>query len=115
MTNRTYLKIALFAAAAAALVAQNPGIKRTILTRQDISVPGREAVVASVEIAPGAFAGRHTHPGEEISYVIEGEGEVLIEGRPPLRIRPGSAFIIPALSLIHISEPTRQAEISYAV
>ncbi|HZL57777.1 MAG TPA: hypothetical protein VFC21_11870, partial [Bryobacteraceae bacterium] len=65
MTNRTYLKIALFSAAAVALVAQNPGIKRTILTRQDISVPGREAVVASVEIAPGAFAGRHTHPGEE--------------------------------------------------
>ncbi len=79
-----------------ALTAQNPGIQRTIVERKDISVPGREAVVARVEIAPGAFAGRHTHPGEEISYVMEGEGEILIEGQPPLKIKAGMAFIVPA-------------------
>jgi quercetin dioxygenase-like cupin family protein len=90
------MRILLLAAAAAALFAQNPGIQRTIVERKDISVPGREAVVARVEIAPGAFAGRHTHPGEEISYVMEGEGEILIEGQPPLKIKPGMAFIVPA-------------------
>jgi len=89
-------KILLLAATAAALVAQNPGIQRTIVQRKDISVPGREAVVARVEIAPGAFAGRHTHPGEEISYVMEGEGEILIEGQPPLKVKTGDAFIVPA-------------------
>src|SRR5580692_359034 len=81
---------------ACSLFAQNPGIQRTILQRKDISVPGREAVVASVVIAPGAYAGRHTHPGEEISYVMEGEGEILIEGQPPIKIHQGSAFIVPA-------------------
>jgi quercetin dioxygenase-like cupin family protein len=90
------MRILLLACAAAALIAQNPGIQRTIVERKDISVPGREAVVARVEIAPGAFAGRHTHPGEEISYVMEGEGEILIEGQPPLKIKPGMAFIVPA-------------------
>jgi quercetin dioxygenase-like cupin family protein len=90
------MRILLLAAAALALFAQNPGIQRTIVERKDISVPGREAVVARVEIAPGAFAGRHTHPGEEITYVMEGEGEILIEGQPPLKIKPGMAFIVPA-------------------
>jgi quercetin dioxygenase-like cupin family protein len=82
--------------ATAALFAQAPGIQRTIVERKDISVPGREAVVARVEIAPGSYAGRHTHPGEEISYVMEGELEVLIEGQPPLIVKSGGAFIIPA-------------------
>jgi quercetin dioxygenase-like cupin family protein len=79
-----------------AVFAQNPGIQRTILQRKDISVPGREAVVARVEIAPGAFAGRHTHPGEEISYILEGQAEILVEGQPPLKVKTGDSFIIPA-------------------
>ena len=79
----------------AALLAQNPGIQRTILQRKDISVPGREAVIARVEIAPGASAGRHTHPGEEISYVLDGEAEILVEGQPPLKVKGGDSFVIP--------------------
>jgi quercetin dioxygenase-like cupin family protein len=78
------------------LLAQNPGIKRTVVQRQDISVPGREAVIAHVELAPSASAGRHTHPGEEITYVIEGEGEILIEGREPLKVIAGDGFVVPA-------------------
>jgi quercetin dioxygenase-like cupin family protein len=79
-----------------ALMAQAPGIQRTIVQRKDISAAGREAVVAKVEIAPGSYAGRHTHAGEEISYVMEGDLEVLIEGQPPLIVKTGEAFIIPA-------------------
>lgn len=81
---------------AGALFAQNPAIQRTILQRKDISRPGHEAVVARVEIAPNAFAGRHTHPGEEISYILEGEGEILIEGQPAQKVKAGDSFIIPA-------------------
>ena len=81
--------------AAGALFAQNPGIKRTIVKTQDVS-GGHQAVIARVTIAPGASAGRHTHPGEEISYVIEGEGEILIDGQPPLKIKTGDGFVVPA-------------------
>jgi quercetin dioxygenase-like cupin family protein len=81
---------------AGAVFAQNPGITRTIINRKDISMPGREAVIAKVEIAPGASAGRHTHPGEEISYILEGEGEILIEGQPVQKVKAGDSFIIPA-------------------
>lgn len=77
------------------LLAQAPGIQRTVVKTQDVSVPGREAVVARVEIAPGASAGRHTHPGEEISYIIEGEGELLIDGQPPVKLKAGDGFVVP--------------------
>ena len=86
----------LVAVAGALLLAQNPGIKRTIVQKHDLSMPGHEVNMAVVEIAPGAFAGRHTHPGEEISYVMEGEGEILIDGQPPLKVKTGDGFIVPA-------------------
>ena len=86
----------LLLAAASALFSQNPGVQRTVVQRQDVSVPGREAVIARVELAPQARAGRHTHPGEEISYVMEGEAEILIEGQPARKVKAGEGFVIPA-------------------
>jgi quercetin dioxygenase-like cupin family protein len=88
-------RILMLLAVSAALVAQNPGIQRTILQRKDISVPNREAVIARVEIAPGASAGRHTHPGEEISYILDGQADILIEGQPPMHLKAGDSFVIP--------------------
>src|SRR6187551_2379465 len=81
---------------AGALFAQAGGLTRTVVHKTDVSVPGREAVVARVELAAGARAGRHTHPGDEISYIMEGEGEVLIEGQPPRKVKAGDGFSIPA-------------------
>jgi quercetin dioxygenase-like cupin family protein len=98
--------------AGGALFAQNPGIKRTIVKTQDVS-GGHQAVIASVTIGPGASAGRHTHPGEEISYVIEGEGEVLIDGQPPLQIMAGDGFVIPA-GAIHDAHNTGTVPIKLA-
>jgi len=76
--------------------AQSSGIKRTAVTKADLSIEGREAVVARVELEPGVFAGRHTHPGDEISYVLEGEGELMIEGEAPRKLKAGDAVVIPA-------------------
>jgi quercetin dioxygenase-like cupin family protein len=93
-------------------IAQNPGIKRTIVKTQDVS-GGHQAIIASVTIEPGASAGRHTHFGEEISYVIAGEGEVLIEGQPPLKIKAGDGFVIPA-GAIHDAHNTGTVPIKLA-
>ncbi len=79
-----------------AALAQAPGIQRTVIERADVSVPDREAIVARVELPPGATAGRHTHPGDEIGYFIEGEGELLIDGEPPRKLKAGDAYVIPA-------------------
>ena len=78
------------------LFAQASGLTRTIVGKGDVSVPGREAVVARVEVAPGARAGRHTHPGDEISYVVDGTAELLIDGQPPRVVKAGESFVIPA-------------------
>ena len=87
---------AALALAAGALYGQASGLTRVIVGRADVSVPGREAVVARVEVAPGARAGRHTHPGDEISYVLEGESELLVDGQPPRIVKAGESFVIPA-------------------
>ena len=55
--------------------AQQPGIKRTDLLRHDLGVPGREVIQVRVDFAPGVAFPRHSHPGEEIVYVIEGSLE----------------------------------------
>jgi quercetin dioxygenase-like cupin family protein len=82
--------------AAGALLAQTPAIQRTVVHTADVSVPGREAIVARVEIAPGGRAGRHTHPGDEISYIMEGEGELSIDGQPVRKVKAGDGFVVAA-------------------
>jgi len=86
--------IVMFTAAAAQTQAGT--IRRAVIQKADVSVPGREAVVAKVELDEGVAAGRHSHPGDEISYVLEGEGELLIDGEDPRRVKAGESFIIPA-------------------
>ena len=76
--------------------AQQTGTKRTDLQRHDLSAPGREVVQTIVELAPGTTAPRHTHPGEEIVYVLEGALEYQVEGRPPTTLRAGDVLFIPA-------------------
>ena len=72
------------------------GIKRTDLQRHDLSIPGREAVQVRVDIDPGVAFGRHTHPGEEIIYVLDGSLEYEIEGKPPMTLKAGDVLFIPA-------------------
>jgi quercetin dioxygenase-like cupin family protein len=72
------------------------GIKRTDLQRHDLSVPGREAFQVRVDFDPGAAFGKHTHPGEEIIYVLEGSLEYEVEGKPPMTLKAGDVLFIPA-------------------
>ena len=76
--------------------AQQPGIKRTDLQRHDLSAPGREAVQVRVEFAPGVSFPKHTHPGEEIIYVLEGSLEYQVEGKAPVTLKAGDVLFIPA-------------------
>jgi len=69
--------------------ALSEGIARTDLQQRDLSVEGRELVQARVDIGSGVTAPRHSHPGEEIVYVIEGTLEYEIEGEPPVTLKAG--------------------------
>jgi quercetin dioxygenase-like cupin family protein len=76
--------------------AQQSGIKRTDLQQHDLSIPGREVVQVRVDFSPGVAFGRHSHPGEEIVYVVEGSLEYEVDGRPPVTLRAGGVLFIPA-------------------
>jgi quercetin dioxygenase-like cupin family protein len=79
-----------------ALYAQAPGFTRKMLQDHDISVADRHAVQALVEFVPGGAVGKHTHPGEELGYVVEGTLELQIVGQPPRTVKAGEAFFVPA-------------------
>jgi len=88
--------------------AQQATFKRTVLQQSDISAPGREAITAMVEFQPGGSPGRHTHPGEEIGYIVEGTFLIEQDGKPPANLKAGDAFIIPA-GTIHNATNTGKA------
>ena len=80
--------------------AQQVGARRIDLQRHDLSVPGREVVQVIVELEPGMSAPRHSHPGEEIIYVLEGTWEYTLDGKPPVVLKAGDVLFIPA-GVIH--------------
>jgi len=75
--------------------AQQAGTKRTDLQRHDLSAPGREVIQVRVDFDPGFVAPMHTHPGEEIIYVIEGTLEYEIGGKLS-RVKAGDVLFVPA-------------------
>ena len=76
--------------------AQQPTINRVVLQRGDLSTPGREAVMARGEFPVSGTTGLHTHPGEEITYLLEGTLRLEVEGQPPRTLKAGDVFMIPA-------------------
>ena len=76
--------------------AQMAGVHRTDLVQHDLSVPGREGVQVRVDLDPGAFAPMHSHPGEEIAYVLQGTLEYQLGNNPPVTLKTGESLFIPA-------------------
>ncbi len=64
--------------------------------RHDLGVPGREVIQVRVDFAPGAAFGKHSHPGVEVAYVLEGTLEYQFEAEPPVTLKAGKALFIPA-------------------
>jgi quercetin dioxygenase-like cupin family protein len=97
MTVRALMTTGALAAIATVCLAQQPQFRRTELQRGDVAgVAGREVVQAMAEIPAGVAAGRHTHPGEEFGYVVEGTVLVEIEGKPAQTLTTGQSFLIPS-------------------
>jgi quercetin dioxygenase-like cupin family protein len=69
-------------------------VKRTPLQTVEFP-PGFTTVTAIFEIAPGTCAGRHTHPGLETSYLLEGEAVIKVAGQPDQKVKAGESFHIP--------------------
>ena len=97
MKKRMVLGGAILAlAGTAVLYAQQPGFTRKMLQDQNLSVSDRHAVQVVAEFVPGGVAGKHTHPGEELGYVMEGTLQLEIAGQPPRTLKAGETFFVPA-------------------
>jgi quercetin dioxygenase-like cupin family protein len=90
--------IALSTAGLAA--AQQAGFARIALQTQEVCAAGKIAVQVRGEFDPGFATGRHTHPGEELTYILEGQIELRIDGQPPRVAKAGETFFVPA-GLVH--------------
>ena len=95
MIKRTLLALSVVAFACTGPLAQQAGIKRTPLQKAEYP-DGYVSQSGIAEIPAGGSAGRHTHPGIELGYLMEGEGELLVEGQPARPIKAGDSWAIPA-------------------
>jgi quercetin dioxygenase-like cupin family protein len=95
MIKKLLLGLTIVAVAGAGVaIAQQTGIKRTPLQKLDFPA-GYNTITAIAEVPAGGAAGRHTHPGAETGYVLEGELELVIDGQPPMKIKAGESYQIP--------------------
>jgi quercetin dioxygenase-like cupin family protein len=76
--------------------AQQPGISRTDVLQHDLGYADREVIQVRVDFEPGTAFPRHSHPGEEIAYVLEGTLEYEVDGKPPVTLKAGEGLFIPA-------------------
>ena len=75
--------------------APTPGLTRKILSQVDGPTPGYVTIIVEAEIEPGVMVARHTHPGVESAYVLEGGFELPIQGQATRTIKAGDGFQIP--------------------
>ena len=91
-----------------------PSPKRTVLLKQDTTVPGREVVMAMVELPPGSTEGRHTHFAEVYAFVLEGTPTLDVEGQPTRVFKAGDVFTI-APGLVHEGSNKSNAPVKLSV
>jgi len=88
--------VATEASAQGTPAASSGGVTRKILSQTDGPAPGYVTVLVEAEIEAGVAVGRHTHPGVESAYVLEGGFELPVEGQPTRMIKAGDGFQVPA-------------------
>ena len=70
-----------------AMTQQTETIKRTPLQKFDVPGTAYETVIGIAEITPNVTIGRHTHPGPESGYMLDGEMVLMIDGQPEKALR----------------------------
>lgn len=93
---------------------QAAAVKRNIVLKQDISLPDREGVMATVELPPGSSEGKHTHPAEVFGFVLEGAMSLEIEGSPTAMLKAGDVFHV-APGKVHQGTNNGTATVKLAV
>ena len=70
-------------------------IKRLQLLRMEYPTEAYASMIFTIDVVPGGIVARHTHPGIEMGYVLEGEGTLQVDGQPELMMKPGTPYKVP--------------------
>ena len=97
-TRNIFVAAALMATSALSFAQSSvmPGLTRTDVLRHEVSAEGREVIQVRVGFERGTAAAFHSHPGEEIAYVLEGTMEYQFQGQQPIVLKADDALFIPA-------------------
>lgn len=97
--QKTWVIIAIIVLGIIAFLVPNQiaaqGVKRIDLQKHDLSTPGKEMVQARIDFDGHSAFGKHSHPGEEVIYVVEGSLEYQIEDEKPVTLKAGEVLFIP--------------------
>jgi quercetin dioxygenase-like cupin family protein len=81
--------------------AQTPNVTTKRLLQTTLSDDTtKEVSMVLVEFPPGSTTGRHTHPGDEYAFILQGTFELSVEGRETRRLSTGDVFHTPR-GLVH--------------
>src|SRR4249920_2775266 len=87
--------VAAQASAQTAPPAATGGVTRKILSQTDGPTPGYVTLLVEATIEANTPVGRHTHPGVESAFVLEGGFELPIQGQQTRMLKVGDGFQIP--------------------
>ncbi|MGH8144661.1 MAG: cupin domain-containing protein [Steroidobacteraceae bacterium] len=63
-----------------------------IMRRDLIGLPGKEVVMSTIEVAPGASSPPHRHNAQVFVYVLQGRMIMQVKGGPRETLGPGGTF-----------------------
>ena len=78
-----------------AMTQQTANIKRTSLQKFDVPGTNYETVIGMAEIVPNVNIGRHTHPGPELGFMLDGEMVLIVAGQPDKIVKSGESYQVP--------------------
>ena len=122
LTRRGFAGCAICSAmglVASEVAAQAPAgeITRTLVQKNEFPGDRYETLLMNVGIPSNMLVPRHTHPGVESTYVVEGGGELSVKDQPTRSLHAGDGFQVPPVvphSWKNGSQPTKLA-ITYVV
>jgi quercetin dioxygenase-like cupin family protein len=81
----------LLCAVTSQLAAQE-AVVTPLMTKELPNIPGKEAVMITVEYPPGSSDPAHRHNANAFVYVLEGSIVMQVKGGKPVTLTPGQTF-----------------------
>jgi quercetin dioxygenase-like cupin family protein len=89
--RKAALAVVLLSAFGGRLIAQE-AVVTPLMTKELADMPGKEALMITVEYPPGSSDPVHRHNAHAFVYVLEGSVVMQVKGGKPVTLTPGQTF-----------------------